>query len=208
MTDPRPGANASGRWRGRKLDVVVAIFVASAALAPQPGMAASRFADIQRLNAELLGSDSATVVLNRWCAERHLAEPPVVVARRLGERKPATAQVRALLGAAPDEDVRYRRVALMCGRHVLSLADNWYRPAALTPQMNAALAAGETPFGAVVAPLRFHRQNLAAEVLRSPSASRRSRPILRQWALLETPDGVPFSYVVETYLAGVLGSAP
>jgi hypothetical protein len=46
----------------------------------------------------------------------------------------------------------------------------------------------------VVKPLDFHRQRLSAVVLDG------RRAILRHEALLETPDGTPFSLVVETYL--------
>ncbi len=197
---------ATGRGRGTRRAALIALIVGLAALTR--AAVASPFAETQRLNADLLGGESATKVLTRWCAEHHLATPPAIVARRLAAQKPATAQVRALLAAAPGEEIRYRRVALTCGRRVLSVADNWYRPAALTPQMNAALATTETPFGAVVSPLGFHRRNLSAEVLISAHARRAPQAILRHRALLETADGAPFSYVVETYLAAALGSAP
>jgi len=164
----------------------------------------SPFAEVQQLNAELLGHDSATATLTDWCAAHHLAEPPVIVAHRVTESKPADAQVRALLHAAPDEEIRYRRVALACGRHVLSEADNWYRPGQLTPAMNDALAASETPFGAVVKPLGFHRQTLEAQVLVTPGEWRVPAAVIRQRAVLETADGTPFSYVVETYTRAVL----
>ena len=60
--------------------------------------------------------------------------------------------------------------------------------------MNRALDTTDTPFGTVVKPLEFHRQRLSAVVLDG------RRAILRHEALLETPDGTPFSLVVETYL--------
>src|ERR1700722_447491 len=76
-----------------------------------------------QLNADLLSHDSATETLQRWCASRHLAEPPKIVALRLlGHDKPADDEVRRLLHAAPGETIRYRRVALACGGHVLSNA--------------------------------------------------------------------------------------
>lgn len=162
------------------------------------------------LNADLLSHDSATETLQHWCAERHLADPAKIVARLVpGQDKPAGAQVRRLLRAAPGEPIRYRRVALACGEQVLSNADNWYRPGALTAQMNAELETTDHPFGAVVRPLGFHRRTLSARVLISANDRRPSAAVLRHEAVLETPDGTPFSLVVETYTRRVLhdGSA-
>lgn len=164
---------------------------------------------VAQLNADLLSHDSATATLQRWCAVRRLADPPTIVARRvLGENKPADAEVRGLLHAAPGEPIRYRRVALACGDHVLSNADNWYRPGALTAQMNAELGATDHPFGAVVKPLEFHRQTLSAAVLYAADDQAPPAAVIRHKALLETPDGTPFSLVVETYAKAVLDAGP
>ena len=160
---------------------------------------------MQELNAELLGHDSATATLGAWCAEHHLASPPVIFARKLPPAKSADAQVRSLLQAAPGEPVAYRRVELVCGRRVLSMADNWYRPRQLTPEMNRALANTDAPFGQVVKPLGFHRQTLEATVLVVERERVAPRAVLRHRALLETADGTPFSYVVETYTRQTLG---
>jgi hypothetical protein len=163
-----------------------------------------------QLNADLLNHDSATETLQRWCAERHLADPAKIVARRVPvQDKPTGPEVRRLLHAAPGEAIGYRRVALACGGHVLSNADNWYRPGALTAQMNAELGTTDHPFGAVVRPLGFHRRTLSAKVLISARDRRAPGAVLRHEAVLETPDGTPFSLVVETYTSQVLdqGSA-
>jgi chorismate-pyruvate lyase len=155
---------------------------------------------VAELNADLAAHPSATAVLQQWCAHRHLADPPVIVAeRRTGQDKPATAEIRALLQAAPGEAIRYRRVALACGGRVLSNADNWYRPGQLTTAMNAELVGTDHPFGAVVKALNFHRQALQGKVLVGRHATRVPAEIIRNEALLETPDGTPFSLVVETY---------
>jgi chorismate-pyruvate lyase len=160
---------------------------------------------IAELNTDLLTHDSATATLQRWCAARHLADPPRIVAERaLGPDKPADAEVRRLLHAAPGEPIRYRRVALACGAHVLSNADNWYRPGRLTAAMNAELDATDHPFGAVVKPLGFHRVTLSAEVLLPPAAHAIPSDVIRHRAVLETADGEPFSLVIETYTAHVL----
>jgi chorismate-pyruvate lyase len=147
----------------------------------------------QRLKADLLSNNSATVVLGQWCAAGHLADPPAIKALRDRSEVPATAEIRALLTADAAEPIRYRRVKLMCGTHVLSEADNWYVPARLTPEMNTALDTSDTPFGTAVKALNFHRTTLdAAEV-------KDTRTILRVRALLLTPGETPFSLVVENY---------
>jgi len=160
---------------------------------------------IAELNTDLLTHDSATETLQRWCAARHLADPPRIVAERvLGHDKPADAEARRLLHAAPGEPVRYRRVALACGAHVLSNADNWYRPGRLTAAMNAELDATDHPFGAVVKPLGFHRVTLSAEVLVAAHRGAIPPDVIRHRAVLETADREPFSLVAETYTAHVL----
>jgi hypothetical protein len=98
-----------------------------------------------------------------------------------------------LLQAAPDEVLRYRRVKLTCGSHVLSEADNWYRPSRLTPQMNQTLDTTDTSFGTVVKPLGFHRDTLAMTHPRDPQY------VLQVKAVLIAADGAPFSLVVENY---------
>jgi hypothetical protein len=188
--------------------LALALLSGGAALAAPATPQARRLA--AQLNADLLSHDSATDTLQRWCAARHLAQPAKIVARRvLGQDKPAGAEVRRLLHAAPGESVRYRRVALACGDRVLSNADNWYRPGALTAQMNAELDTTDHPFGSVVRPLGFHRRTLGAVMLISARGGHAPAALLRHKAVLETPDGRPFSLVVETYTKAVLdeGSA-
>ena len=171
----------------------------------------------QRLNADLLSRPSATETLTLWCAAGHLADPPRVTAVRLpGVVRPAPPEVRALLGAGPKDVVRYRHVQLTCGDHVLSEADNWYLPARLTPQMNQVLDTSDTPFGAAVRALNFQRQTLETVMLlrlfppNDPSPTRAAArlmlpiDILQHEAVLTTPDGTPFSVVVETYTRELL----
>ena len=55
------------------------------------------------------------------------------------------------------------------------------------------LDTSDTPFGAVVKPLNFHRRTLKVERLKGTVG------VLRVTALLETGDGTPFSLVVENY---------
>ncbi len=211
------------------LPVLLSSAVASAAEpAPWPDSFVGRLealALIESLNADLLAHDSATLTIERWCADHRLADPARIVAERVSDAvKPASADVRAALDVKPDEPLGYRRVRLKCGDHVLSEADNWYVPARLTPEMNHILETTDTPFGKAVAALHFHRHTLSATLL--------WRPLLEGWemgaaalqddkkalaipdhllehrAVLSTPDGEPFSEVVETYTSEVLAFPP
>jgi hypothetical protein len=180
---------------------------------------------LQTLNSELLSHDSATLTLDRWCADHGLASPAKIVAqRRTDVDKPATAEQRRLLGVGPDEPIRYRRVHLLCGARTLSEADNWYVPARLTPEMNHALDTSDVAFGRAVQALKFQRHTVSAEVLWSPLPkgweTQSTAPsavggtleipheVLQHRAVLNLPDGTPFSEVVETYTSEVLAFPP
>jgi chorismate-pyruvate lyase len=179
---------------------------------------------LQTLNADLLSHDSATATLERWCTVHQLATPARITAERVREaQKPATEAQRQRLGLAPADELRYRRVRLLCGTVVLSEADNWYVPGRLTPEMNRQLDTTDTPFGRVVQPLHFQRHTISSEVLwqvlpegwemkpASDTAAAQtlcSPPqVLRHRALLTLPDGTPVSEVVETYTRDVLAIA-
>lgn len=175
---------------------------------------------LQTLNADLLSHPSATLTLERWCGSHRLAATPKVVARRDRKAsKPLPEDLRHALGIDVDTPVRYRRVQLACGDHVLSEADNWYLPGRLTATMNQALDHSDTPFGKVVAPLHFRRHTLSAQLLWSPLPEgwemhglppAISRPlavphqVLQHRALLVDAQGRPFSALVETYTGQVL----
>jgi len=173
---------------------------------------------LQTLNAELLSHDSATLTLERWCADHRMADPARIVARRVHDAaRPVPDDLRVLLKAAADEPVGYRHVQLMCGTHVFSEADNWYLPSRLTPEMNQRLDSTDEPFGKVVQQLHFQRRTLSAELLWSPlpqgwemSLARIPDPaertavkipagVLRHRAILVDAAQAPFSTVVETY---------
>lgn len=202
----------------------------AAAASPRPGDPADALAwpdtlqarreaqaQLDRLNADLLGQDSATATLQHWC-EAHGSPPGLkIVALRVGgQDKAAGAAERAALGVGSDEPLRYRRVRLACGDRILSEADNWYRPEALTAEMNRALDESETPFGVVVRSLGYRRRTLGAEMLFQPlpsdweGADRTGESftipaeVMRHRAVLSTPDGAAFSLVVETYTNQVL----
>jgi chorismate-pyruvate lyase len=178
---------------------------------------------LQTFNAELLSHDSATLTLERWCADHRLAgDVPAaqvhIVARRVHDAiKSIPDELRARLNVAADEPIRYRHVQLVCGESVLSEADNWYVPSRLTPEMNRQLDTTDEPFGKVVKALGFQRRTLSAELLWSPlpmgwemNSAERMRvhareplrmphAMLRHQAVLYTSVQLPFSAVVETY---------
>jgi chorismate-pyruvate lyase len=200
------------------------LIAASAVAADWPDTLTSRveaLAILETLNADLLSNDSATLTLDRWCEAHKLATPPKIVAERVhGQDKEPTDEVRKLLRVGASDPVRYRRVRLHCGPHVLSEADNWYVPARLTPDMNKVLDSSDTPFGRAVQALHFQRHTLSAQLLWSPlpqgwdmggdlgpagaGVLRIPAETIQHRAVLSLPDGTPFSLVVETYTNEVL----
>jgi chorismate-pyruvate lyase len=177
------------------------------------------FALLQSLNANLLSNDSATLTLDRWCADHGIASPAKIVAERVrGADKAPTDEQRRLLRVGPEEPIIHRHVRLRCGARVLSEADNWYVPARLTRDMNRALETTDVAFGRAVQALQFQRRTLSARLLWSPLpenwAKVAERPaegplrppphVIEHHALLTLPDGTPFSQVVETYTGEVL----
>ena len=180
---------------------------------------------LQTLNANLLGHDSATQILEQWCREHRLAATPQIVVQRMNIAPlPPTDEQRRNLRLAASEPVRYRHVRLRCGSLVLSEADNWYVPGRLTAAMNQQLETSDAPFGAIVHELHFQRHTLSAHLLwqpltpgwemgaTAPDGGTRQlivpEQVLEHRAVLSLPDGTPISEVVETYTGNVLAFAP
>ena len=180
---------------------------------------------IQTLNASILASRSATASLETWCRDRSLAPDPTIVARPV----PSVGQVptdeqRRRLEVSATEEVRYRRVQLVCGVRILSEAENWYVPSRLTPEMNRLLDTTQTPFGRVVQPLVPYRVTFAVEQLWLPLPAGWERDVsLRpattgraldipgalflHRALLYSNEHRPFAEVREVYQRGLLDFA-
>ncbi|ATU73544.1 hypothetical protein SXCC_03187 [Gluconacetobacter sp. SXCC-1] len=172
---------------------------------------------VQELEITLLTHPSATLALEDWCATHHMADRPVVTARKMTLARPddVPPAVRADLGVSAAQPVRHRQVRLVCGTHVLSVADNWYVPDRLPAEMNAMLERTDASFGHVVAPLHFSRIRLEFVRLWSPwpgaaPARRLAVPaaIIRQRGVLRDEHGQPFSEVVETYTDQALDFLP
>lgn len=154
----------------------------------------------------LATNHSATEALTQWCKMRGLADPPQIVARAVkSEMVSPNAAIRAVLAIDADEPVRYRQVHLHCGDTVLSIADNWYVPARLTSQMNRILETSDIPFGRVVAPLGYTREQLAS--VHGPAPGCPQGTVLSVRAVLRLPDGRPISTVAECYTAANLAPA-
>jgi len=157
---------------------------------------------LDQLNARLLAGPTATLALGKWCAE-HGVDAPVRAEIVPGGLHFASAEQRARLKLGPDEPLGYRRVRLTCGGHVLSEAENWYVPSRLTAAMIQALDTSDTPFGAVIAPLKPSRRNLGAELLWQ-GAGAMPDDVLRHRALVLDAAGRPLAEVVETYKSSAL----
>jgi chorismate-pyruvate lyase len=175
---------------------------------------------LQTLNADLLSHDSATAVLQGWCDAYGPGGLKIVALRLRGQDKPPSEAARAALGLQPGQAAGYRRVRLACGDVVLSEAENWYLKERLTPQMNQALDTSDTPFGAAVRALDFRRRTLSVRLLFQPlapgwpAAAADDSPlgplpaeVLQHSAVLTIPNGVPISFVVETYTGQALQMA-
>jgi len=114
-------------------------------------------------------------------------------------------EIRALLKVGALEQVRYRQVHLLCGEVLLSVADNWFVPSRLTPEMNRTLDTTDLPFGRVAAPLNYRRIQLSAH--RHPANGCPEGTVLSVRAVLVLPDGKPISTVAECYTAANLSAA-
>jgi hypothetical protein len=182
---------------------------------------------VQTLNAEILASPSATLALEKWCAEHRLAgagEAKIVARLIRGTPKPATEEQRQRLQVGADEPLGYRRVQLICGERILSEADNWYVPSRLTPEMNRLLETTDAPFGKAVQSLKPYRQTYAAKVFWWPLPQgweTQALPAIDPGATLTIPevlfehravvfnrDRLPLSEVHESYKRPLLDFLP
>jgi chorismate-pyruvate lyase len=149
---------------------------------------------LRRFNAELLSSDSATRVLERWCAS------PIAALRLEGPTKPLPTEHVQCLGLLAGERILYRRVNLVARGQVLCAAENWYIPERLTVEMNRALEHTTIPFGHVIAPLQPRRQTLSTLTF-WPDARRGSddAAILEHRTVLKASEGRALSVVHEAF---------
>lgn len=157
---------------------ILAGFVAAALISAAPPSPLDR----------IIAGESASAVLTRWCTAHRLAP---LRAERLPARGAPSTEVRRALEVDRGDVVSFRKVKLVCGGRTLSVADNWYLPSRLSPDMNHRLDTSEAPFGLVVRPLGFERRTLKS------APDKQGRLVIR--ALLTDRAGAPFSFVVERY---------
>ena len=179
---------------------------------------------IQTLNADILASRSATESLEKWCRDHQLAETPAIAARVVrGVDQPPSAAQRQRLQIGDRDEVKYRRVRLLCGGRVLSDAENWYVPGRLSAEANRLLDTTTTPFGTVVRSLEPYRRTFDVTLLwrplpadwaiRSPARSTAGTlaipdALFEHRAVLYTREHVPFSEVHEVYQREILPRSP
>lgn len=174
----------------------MAISLSACATAPQDPV-------LDRFEATLARHASATSAMEEWCLAEHIsARPDIRAVKDPDAQLAATPAVREALRVGPEERLGYRHVRLTCGDRVLSVAHNWYVPARLTPEMNRTLEGSEAPFGKVVAPLRYTREERPARRGRDKACP--GGTVLTKGAVLRLPDGTPISLVVECYTSGIL----
>jgi hypothetical protein len=135
--------------------------------------------------ADLVSGETATRVLERWCGTPILAQLAAIPARA------PSADQRSRLKVGANDLLASRHVGLMAGAEVLSDASLWYVPARLTPEMNALLADGATPFGAVIGALGPTRHTLSCRSLEDETLAVRALVLCR--------DGVPLAEAEERY---------
>lgn len=151
------------------------------------------------LAAHLAASPSVTAGLLSWCEARRLGEGPIRIIARAGGSPPD--RLATLLGAGPGERAEFRRVVLGRGGIALVEAENLFLPDRLPPEMRHALAATDTPFGTVLAPLGPVRETIAAAHGDAAGAG----AILRQEARVVGPTGTVLAVVVERFLPVLAG---
>ncbi len=161
---------------------------------------------LRRFEATLRAQDSATAALGEWCIANHIADPATMRAQPIeSDAPPPSPEIRRLLEVGANEAVRYRHVRLICGPTVLSVAQNWYVPARLTPDMNRTLETTEIPFGRVVHSLGYTRTRLSSR--NGAAEDCPAGTVLSHRAVLKRRDGRPISLVVECYTAANLATA-
>lgn len=174
-------------------------FLTPIVMASTAATGATALADFE---AHLAAHDSATEALQQWCRARRIGAGPIR-ARVIGaQSNDPPAKMRRMLGLDGNDALGMRHVRLSCDDTVLSVAWNWYVPSRLTPEMNAALANSDVPFGKVASALRFRRETI--DVNAGPVENCPPDTVSTHRALLRLPDGRPLAYLIECYTAANL----
>ncbi len=171
--------------------------------------------ELARFEAALRGSGSATAMLTRWIAGR-IGRDDVSLTAHVRSIVPGALSPAMLerLEVRDARDVAYRRVWLTDAGRVYSIAENWYVPARLSPEMNARLTTDAAPFGRVVEPLEPVRETLFSQWLWSPASdgegegdgvpARMPPAMLRHAALVRAQSGATICEVNELYTRNIV----
>ncbi len=156
-------------------------------------------AQVHRLNQHILAAPSVSRALVSWCQRLSLSHGRLraeVIARHSNKFRDAL--------------LYYRQVRLWVGGlHVVD-AQILYAPDFLTPGMCKQLETSDTPFGLVVAPLCFERQNLATIIpdgLDEITVASRPSGILEHRACLKLRDERTLAVTREIFLSSLLSCA-
>lgn len=169
---------------------------------------------LERFDAALRNSGSATAVLAGWIAKRN-GERRVDLSAHVRSNAPGALSPAMLERMEVDDPRRiaYRRVWLAYGGRVFSIAENWYAPERLSAGMNVQLANDALPFGKVVEPLKPTRDTLFSQWLWRPGDGdegdtlplRMPPTVLRHAALVRKQSGEPICEVNELYTRNIVG---
>lgn len=164
-------------------------------------------AELDRFDAGLRASGSATAFLEQWMTARMGEAVPGAAVRvrlRAAPGRQTAPDAAARLGLAPETELAYRSVWLVRGGRILSGAENWYVPERLSPAMNRRLAEGCVPFGRVVRPLAPARETFAVDRLWDGRGAAVPPRLTRHRALMRDAEGRPLCVVSETYMRSIL----
>lgn len=168
-------------------------------------------AELERFDALMRSSGSATATLTEWMRARAMrAQVDVVAHVRADQAADLPAGLAQRLKLTDAGSIAYRRVWLSCEGRVLSVAENWFVPERLTSVMRQQLAAGKIPFGNVIKPFTPVRRTLSSRKLWSPSdeqaaaCSRLPTTLLHHHAIVSDRLGLPICEVSEIYTRNIL----
>lgn len=167
----------------------------------------SELDDAHRLSEFMLAAPSATAALQAWCTERHLGAAPIsarVLDRRLLE-VPSPELLDAIDGVHSGR-IAARKVALCCGKLVLSIAKIWYVPDRLPESIARQLSRSTIPFGYAIAPLRPQRRTILVRIYTDMDAPEMEpHTIVEHHAVVSAGDGTVLAVVQERYQRTLLG---
>lgn len=169
--------------------------------------------DVNALRDRIEKGNSATIELDRWCAEHRMAKLGAVRVDKISNTVAAAGPgLSKLFQVGPSEPLQLRHVRLRCGSHILSSARLWYVPSRLPVAINRTLKSTNVPFGRAVVSLKLIRRPIASATYWPSSSGSNGAQfpniLFSKRAILGAAGQPPMAYVVEDYHKGVLDYAP